>query len=357
MIPVTKPHLPKKERIYHYLDQALERNWLTNNGPLVQELTEKLKECWGVEHLLLVANGTLALQIAYKAVGITGKAMTTPFSFVATPSSLVWEGIAPVFVDIEPESYTLDAAKLDEVDLEGITGIVPTHVYGNACDVEAIQAFVDKHGLKTVYDGAHAAFVDYKGQNLFAYGDAVTVSFHATKLFHTVEGGAIVFQHKEDYERALAYTNFGLVGGEILTEGINAKMSEFHAAVGLANLEELDTIFEKRKRIFLRYQSGLSGKLRCQQQPEGCSANYAYAPVLFKNEAQLLKVVEALEEEGVYPRRYFYPSLEALPYVKDAEPCPVSASLSQKILCLPLYTSLLECEVEKIIGIINKTVG
>lgn len=357
MIPVTKPYEMNRERVFTYLNEALDRGWLTNEGPLVQELTKRLKEIFGVKYLLVVSNGTLALQIAYKAVGIHQKAITTPFSFVATTSSLDWNGVVPVFVDIEDQFYTLSAdnlVQLSTAELEGLDGIVPTHVYGNACDVQAIDAFAQEKGLKVVYDAAHAAFTEVMGRSILSYGDASVLSLHATKLFHAVEGGVIVFKHEADYLRAKSMMNFGLVDGHVVSSGMNAKMSEFHAAVGLSNLDDIPHILEKRRQIWTYYQDHLVASLAFQRMPEGCTANYSYAPVLFETEELLLSVIEALEAEDIYPRRYFYPSLHTLPYVEKEYDCKVSEDISKRILCLPLYVGMTLADVQKIVDIINE---
>ncbi|HBN28622.1 MAG TPA: aminotransferase DegT, partial [Clostridiaceae bacterium] len=239
MINVTKTYLPDRTKLDKYIDKIYSTAWVTNNGQLVKELTTRLEEYLGVQNLLLVTNGTLALQIAYKALGVNGQAITTPFSFVATTSSLVWEGIEPIFVDIDPETFCIDPSKIEEAITSETTAIVPVHVFGNACDVEKIENIAQKYGLKTIYDGAHSFGVKYNGESLLSYGDATILSFHATKLFHTIEGGAIIFKNKEDYERAKLMINFGIDGTDSVIElGINAKMNEFQAAMGLCVLDE-----------------------------------------------------------------------------------------------------------------------
>ena len=246
MIPVTKPYLPSREKLDRYIDGIYERAWLTNNGELVQELTRRLEEYLGVENLLLVANGTLALQIAYRALGVTGRnepteAITTPFTFVATASSLKWEGVEPVFADIDPNTWCLDPTNIEPAITPRTQAIVPVHVFGNACDVDAIDAIAKKHSLKVIYDASHAFGVKYQGESLLKHGDAATLSFHATKLFHTGEGGAIVFKRKEDLERAKKMINFGITGPETVEAlGINAKMNELQAAMGLCVLDEME---------------------------------------------------------------------------------------------------------------------
>lgn len=355
MIPVTKPFIPNRKTLSKYLDKVFDSRWLTNHGPMVQELTDKLSEKLKVDNLLLVANGTLALQIAYKAVGLRKGALTTPFSFPATTGSLVWEQLKPVFVDIEDKYYCLNPDNLHRVyeKNKNIDGIVPVHVYGNACQVEKIENFAQQYNLKTVYDGAHAMFSEYKGHALLGYGDAATFSLHATKIFHSVEGGGIVFRNKENFEIAQYMINFGLQDGHVNALGINAKMSEVHAATGLAVFDHLDEIFEKRANIWHTYKDRLSGYVEFQNYPAGCSKNYSYAPVVFRNESDLLKTNDALQKKNIQARRYFYPSLTEMPYIDGKGECPVSSDISKRVLCLPIYPDLAISDVDQICDIIT----
>ncbi len=347
MIPVTKPYLPSREKLNKYIDGIYEREWLTNNGPLVQELTKRLEEYLGVENLLLVSNGTLALQIAYRALGIheplNGKpveAITTPFTFVATSSSLKWEGIEPVFADIDPDTWCLDPKNIEPAITAQTKAIVPVHVFGNACDVEAIDQIAKEHDLKVIYDAAHAFGVKYKGESLLKWGDAATLSFHATKVFHTIEGGAIVFKRKEDLEKAKRLISFGITGPDTIEElGINAKMNEFQAAMGLAVLDDMKFINTARERVSKNYEACLSGKFQFQLQHSEASKNYAYIPIVFKSEEELEATVMRLRALQINPRRYFYPSLEQLNIFSDVK-CPVSFSLAKRILCLPIFAEL-----------------
>lgn len=356
MIPVTKPYLPNREKLNKYLDGIYERNWLTNNGPLVQELTSRLEEYLGVENLLLVSNGTLALQLAYRTLGInepvSGKpaeAITTPFTFIATASSLKWDGIQPVFADIDPETWCLAPENIEPKITPRTRAIVPVHVFGNACDVEAIDTIAQKHSLKVIYDGAHAFGVNYRGENLLKHGDAATLSFHATKLFHTGEGGAIIFKRKEDLERAKKIINFGITGPESIEElGINAKMNELQAAMGLCVLDEMEENLKARAAVWHRYEHALSQALQLQAKASGLGYNFAYFPVVFESEEQAVRVAETLKENGVLARRYFYPSLDSLELVNGRDNCQVSRNIASRILCLPLYSEL-EAENSKLI--------
>ena len=354
MIPVTKPYLPERTRLDAYIDRIYESCWLTNNGQLVQELTERLKEYLGVEHLLLVSNGTLALQVAYRALEITGTALTTPFTFVATTSTLAWEGITPRFVDIDPETFCMDPDLIEQSITEDTSAIVPVHVFGNACEVERIGGIAKKHGLKVVYDAAHAFGVRYKNESILNYGDAATLSFHATKLFHTIEGGAIVFKEKEALERAKLLINFGITGPETIEGiGINAKMNEFQAAMGLAMLDEMEQNFEKRKKVWLEYEKLLNSSFQMQKANPHSTQNYAYFPVLFRSEEALLRTMDELQKNNIKPRRYFYPSLDTVPCFREGD-SPISREIAKKILCLPIYTSLLTETITMVVRIIEK---
>ena len=356
MINVTKTYLPELKKYEAYLEKIFKLGFVTNNGPLVKELQNRLEKYLGVKHILLVANGTIALQIAYKLLDIKGEAITTPFSFVATTSSQVWEGINPVFVDINKDTFNIDYKKIEEKISKTTSAIIPVHVFGNACDVEKIDEIAKKFNLKVIYDAAHAFGVKYKGNSVLNYGDISTLSFHATKIFHTIEGGALVINDDEIYDKARRIINFGISDPEHITEvGINGKMNEFQAAMGLCVLDDIDKIFENRKKVYENYMNYLSKNVIRQEQNINSSLNYCYFPVVFKDEETLLKVKEALASENIYPRRYFYPSLNNLPYIKDkTNRAPNSEFVSSRILCLPLYDSL-ELTVQKnIINIINK---
>ncbi len=349
MIPVTKPFLPPKDQYQNCLDGIWERNWLTNNGPLVNELELQLKEYLGLNHLLFVTNGTIALQLAIKALELSGEIITTPFSYVATTSSIVWEGCKPVFVDILPDRLTLDPSKIEAAITPETSAILATHVYGIPCEVEAIQEIADRRGLKVIYDGAHAFGVKVKGKSIFEYGDISTCSFHATKLFHSVEGGGVFTRDPELLKRMAYLRNFGHDGFDRFNGiGINGKNSEFHAAMGLAVLPYLSEILKKRKEQCFRYRVLLEG-LRVQfPRVEGIEAyNYAYFPILFPSEQQLIDSMKILENHGVGSRRYFYPGLNSLDYTSGE--CATSDRLTESVLCLPLYHQL-SAEEQKMIA-------
>lgn len=362
MIPVTKPYLPHREKLNQYIDGIYERNWLTNNGPLSQELTERLENYLGVKNLLLVANGTLALQVAYRTLGITNpnkseisEAITTPFTFIATASSLKWEGTEPIFSDIDKNTWCLDPAKIEDKITSNTKAIIPVHVFGNACDVEAIEAIAEQNNLKVVYDAAHAFGVTYKGKSLLSYGDAATLSFHATKLFHSIEGGAIVFKRKEDLERAKKIINFGIVGPEeIACLGINAKMNEFQAAMGLCVLDELESNLTTRAEIWNTYVEALGSCYQLQSLHHDIQYNYAYFPIVFDTADQATQALNLLKKNDIVARRYFFPSLDTVDCFQLNGYQPVSNDIASRILCLPIYSKLMASEQNVIISTIKK---
>jgi dTDP-4-amino-4,6-dideoxygalactose transaminase len=361
MIPVTKPYLPSREKLDKYLDGIYARQWLTNNGQLVQELTRRLEEYLGVENILLVANGTLALQIAYRALGLSDartdqhpEAITTPFTFIATASSLKWDGVQPVFADIDPQTWCLAPKNIEAAITPSTRAIVPVHVFGNACDVEAIEEIASKHKLKVIYDASHAFGVQYKGESLLKHGDAATLSFHATKLFHTGEGGAVVFKRKEDLERAKKMINFGITGPETIDElGINAKMNELQAALGLCVLDEMEQNLKSRTEVWSRYEDALPKTLHLQAKNHEVGYNYSYFPVVFGSEAQCIDVSNALKNNSILARRYFFPSLDTLQITGVQEPCTVSQDVARRILCLPIYSGLDVKDTDFIIKLIK----
>jgi dTDP-4-amino-4,6-dideoxygalactose transaminase len=356
MINVTKTFLPNKEKYLAYVDRIFSAGWITNNGQFVQELERRLAEYLGVRNLLLLTNGTLPLQVAYKILGLKGEAITTPFTFVATTSALVWEGIEAVFSDIDPDTLNMDPEKIEAKVTSKTSAIVPVHVYGNACEVEKIQAVATRNGLKVIYDAAHAFGVKYKGQSILNFGDVSTLSFHATKLFHSVEGGAIIVNDDELFKKAKLAINFGITGPESIQGlGINCKMSEFHAAMGLCVLDEVEAIFVKRKRVFDYYIAHLPAAVRQLRQNPESTRNYSYFPVLFESEKALLKVQASLSANGVGTRRYFYPSLETLDFVRPNQQVPIANDTSRRILCLPMYDSLDEKILEKICTLVTQS--
>ncbi len=360
MIPVCLPYLPDQNKYFRYVQKIYDNQRLTNDGPLVNELSQRLKEHLGLSNIVLVANGTLALQIAYQVLGLsspgqTSEVITTPFSFVATSSSLVWQGIDCVYTDIDRDTWCMDPAQIEKGLTIHTRGIVPVHVFGNGCDVDGIRRIAEKHGLKVVYDAAHAFDVKFQDRSILLEGDASVLSFHATKLFHTIEGGAIVFENDEHTEYARRLINFGsvTVGDEPLT-GINAKMNEFQAAMGLCVLDELDAIMQSRKAIAEKYRSALHDMFEFQKISPRCSENYSYFPLLMENETSVLNGIEDLKRAGYLPRRYFYPTLDKLVSGGRVVSASASHDISSRILCLPLFPGLATEDVERICRILRK---
>ena len=338
MINVTKTFLPPQDEYQSILKQAWDSGWLTNRGVLVLELEEKLKEFLHVPYLTVTTNGTLPIQLAIKVLKLKGEIITTPFSYVATTSSIVWEGCTPVYVDIHPQYLTIDETKIEDAITEHTSAILATHVFGNPCHIEAIQNIADKYGLKVIYDAAHCFGVTYKNQSIFNYGDLSTCSFHATKLFHTGEGGCWVT--KDDNLQKLMYYhhNFGHDGSEAFHGlGINAKMSELQAALGLCVLDYFDNIISSRKHSVELYKALLlEMPIQLLKIRENSEWNYSYFPVIFETETELLKVQKRMNLDSIYPRRYFYPSLNKLPYINEKS-LEISEAISKRILCLPLW--------------------
>jgi dTDP-4-amino-4,6-dideoxygalactose transaminase len=357
MINVTKSFLPDKEAYIKYIDQIWDNVQLTNNGPLLQELEQKLNSFLGIDNLLFCANGTVVLQIALKVFNITGEVITTPFSYCATSNSILWASCKPVFVDISPDDFNIDPDLIEAAITPSTQAIVATHVYGNPCHVEKIKSIAEKHNLKVIYDGAHAFGVKLNGKSIFSFGDISTCSFHATKVFHSTEGGALVTNTAEAGRSELNLLRaFGHQGDEnYYTAGINGKNSEFHAAMGLCNLPHVPDIIASRRNISERYDQLLNWSLLSKpSKMDGLEYNYAYYPVVFPNEQTMKKVQAALNAQDIFPRRYFYPSLNTLPFMPEYYSCPVSEAISLKVLCLPLFVDLSLENVDRISQIINE---
>ncbi len=353
MTNVTQPFLPTKDDFAKYLDGIWERKWLTNNGPLVTELEEKLKNYLGVKHLLYVNNGTIALQIALKALGIKGEIITTPFSYVATTNTILWENCKPVFADITSSDFNIAPENIEPLITKDTIAILATHVYGNPCNVEAIQKIAHAHNLKVIYDGAHAFGALYKNKQVLSFGDITTCSFHATKIFHTIEGGAIITNDDALAEKMTLYRQFGHVGDDHFSIGINGKSSEVHAAMGLCLLPMMEDFIKRRKAIAELYSELL--KSLPLQTPKALAEtveNHSYYPVITETEKQLLKLKTALQQNNISTRRYFYPSLNNLPQY-TGESCPVSESISIRVLALPIYYELTDETVHHICSVIK----
>jgi len=354
MINVTKTFLPPINEYKNFLEDIWNTCWLTNRGPLVRQLEEKLKEYLNINNIIITTNGTIPLQIALKLLGNSGEIITTPFSYVATASAIIWEGCTPVFVDIHPEYLTIDEAKIEEAITPRTTAILATHVFGNACNIEAINKIAEKYRLKVIYDAAHCFNVKYNNQSIFNYGDISTCSFHATKLFHTGEGGALFCKDRALWEKLFYSHNFGHSSPYTFHGlGINGKISELQAAMGLAVFPYMNEIIAERKKVVDFYDAHLDSarfqKLRIRA---GTDWNFSYYPIILKTEAFLMEKQAALAKENILPRRYFYPSLNTVAYM-NGDSMPVSESIAPRILCLPLYVGLTIDELMCICKIMN----
>lgn len=356
MIPVTKPFLPSLAAFKSYVDSIWSKQWLTNNGPLVNEFELELKKQLKLSNFLFVTNGTIALQLAIKALELKGEIITTPFSFVATTSSIVWQGCQPVFVDIDEQTLNIDPAKIEAAITPNTSAILATHVFGNPCDIDAIEDIAKRYRLKVIYDAAHCFGVKYRGRSIFTYGDISITSFHATKLFHTIEGGGIFTKSDLLLNKINFMRNFGYSGTDTFSEiGTNAKNSEFHAAMGLCNLKHVDEILSTRKQLYNFYKKNLvNSELQFQAIQPNSEFNHAYFPIIFETEESMLHCKLQLEKVQVYCRRYFYPSLSSLPYIKNMD-MPICDSIAKKIMCLPMYHTLNHLQRNHIVKIITKT--
>jgi dTDP-4-amino-4,6-dideoxygalactose transaminase len=354
MINVTKTFLPPLEEYTLQIKRAFDAEWLTNRGALVKELEQKLINYLGINNIIITNNGTIPLQIALRLLADQGEVITTPFSYVATTAAILWERSTPIFVDIHPEYLTIDENKIAEAITDKTKAILVTHVFGNPCNIEEIDEIAKKHGLKVIYDAAHCFGVKYKNNSIFNYGDISTCSFHATKLFHTGEGGAMFAQNSELRNKLFYSHNFGHDGPENFHGlGINAKISELQAAMGLAVFPYMNKIIEARKQICDFYDLKLNfSNLQKLKIREGTDWNYSYYPLIFENEKTLLLTKNKLNENQIFPRRYFYPSLNKIQFINDKS-MPISEGIASRILCLPLYVGIKDSDLNTICKIIN----
>lgn len=356
MINVTKTFFPPLQEYNLQLERIWNNQWLTNRGELVLELEEKLKKYLSTPNIILMTNGTIPLQIALKIYGLQGEIITTPFSYVATTSAILWENCSPVFVDIHPEYLTIDENKIEASITPKTTAILATHVFGNPCNVDKIIEIAKKYNLKVIYDAAHCFGVKYNNKSLFEYGDVSTCSFHATKLFHTGEGGALFCNDISVLNKMFYSHNFGHNGPlDFYGLGINGKISELQAAMGLAVLPHMDTILTARKNIVAYYNNNLNFvSIKGLKIRENTQWNYSYYPIIFENESILLEIQKQLNANDIFPRRYFYPSLNTVNFVKSTA-MPISESIASRIMCLPLSDYISSNDLEKICKIINSS--
>lgn len=358
MINVTKTFLPDQAEYQAHLKKSWDKSWITNRGDLVKSLEQQIKDKFQISNMIATTNGTLPLQIAIKALGLKGEIITTPFSYIATASSIVWEGCKPVFVDIDADTFNINVDLIEEKITADTTAILATHVFGNPCDINAIANIANKHNLKVIYDAAHAFGVEYNGESIFEFGDISTCSFHATKIFHTGEGGAMFSKDRALHDILFYHHNFGHDGPENFHGlGINGKMSEFQAAMGLTVLPYFDKIFDRRKFLYSHYLKHLEGnkKLIFQKINKDAIYNYAYFPLVLESESKALDIIKVLNEADIFPRRYFYPALNTVNYL-SGQHMPIAESISERILCLPLYYDLQKQDINKICEIILRTI-
>jgi dTDP-4-amino-4,6-dideoxygalactose transaminase len=352
---VTQPSLAPFNEFTEILKGVWDRKILTHNGPLVQQLESELEQKLEVPHFTVVNNGTIALQIAIKALELQGEIITTPFTWIATVSAIKWEGCTPIFCDIDPKTLNIDPAKIEALITEKTVAIMPVHVFGTPCDVDEIEKIAKKHNLKVIYDGAHAIGSTYNGKSLLAYGDITATSLHATKLLNTGEGGGCITTNTELDKKIKRIRFFGHSDDktDIVEDGFNGKLTEIHAALGLANLKYYDAVLNDRKAKYLLYKEKLQQvpTITFQDIATG-ETNYSYFPIIFETEAQLLDIESVLKVNAIVPRRYFYPSVNTYTKVVSYQPCPISEDISKRILCLPLYFDLSEDEILKIIALI-----
>lgn len=355
-IPVTKPFIPPLEEYTKIVSRAFHSGWLSNRGQLVQDLETKISNFLALKSYKIICmnNGTTPLQIALKVLGNEGEIITTPFSYVATTSSIVWENCVPVFVDINPKYLTIDETKIEAAITHKTTCILATHVFGNPCNIEEIDKIAKKYNLKVIYDAAHCFGVRFMGESIFEYGDISTCSFHATKIFHTAEGGAVFCKDKKLLKKMFLSHVFGHINDKYISLGINGKMSELHAAMGICVLNRLDSIIKSRKEITSFYDINLSPKLKKLELRDKTKHNYSYYPIIFEDEKKLNKIMTTLNNNNIFPRRYFYPSLNTMPFLKNNKYLPVSELISKTIICLPMYKGLNSETLSKITKLINK---
>ena len=364
-ITVTSPLLPPLDEFVSYLEKIWESKWITNNGQFHRQLEEALADYLGVKYVSLFTNGTLPLITALQAMNITGEVITTPYSFVATTHALWWNGIKPVFVDIDPATCNLDPEKIEAAITDKTTAIMPVHCYGMPCDTERIQAIADKHGLKVIYDAAHTFGVQVNGESILKSGDMSTLSFHATKVFNTVEGGALVCHDEETKKQIDFLKNFGFAGEtEVVAPGINSKMDEIRSAYGLLNLKQVDAAIEARHKVADYYRQALRSVkgVKVFEDMPGVRHNYSYFPILIDAETYGMSRDELyfkMRDDNVLGRRYFYPLISTFDTYKNLESSnpanlPVATRIADEVICLPMYYGLTEEDMDRVLKCIVK---
>ena len=356
---VTQPYVPALDKYMHYVGKAFDTKWLTNDGPILKELTDRLKEYLGVKYLLLVSNGTAALQLAYRIKNVSGKkVISTPFTFPATTTALEWQNANIILSDIKQDSWNLDPKAVElQLTKSDVSAIVPVNIFGMPCDMKAFDKVGKNHNIPIIYDSAQSMLSKYDGKSILQYGDIHCMSFHATKLFHAVEGGALTFNNKEDYERAQRLINFGIGENGVVEEaGINAKMSELHAAMGLCILDDLPMLIENREESVSRYHNELADVITLQTSKNDVYTPPMYMPVKFNSEQELLTVCAKLNQAGYQARRYFYPKNHNFLADNSLNQLNVNNGVSNKVLCLPLMHNLAEKHIMAISDIVKRNV-
>ena len=355
MINVTKTYLPDIDKYNHYIKMIYDNGWVTNYGPLVKLLEQRLANYLGVKNLILVSNGTAALEVAYRVLNIKDDVITSPFSFVATTSSLVANKLNPIFVDIDSKSLNINSNNIEKYITKQTSAIVPVHVYGNACEIDEIENIAKKYNLKVIYDAAHAFGVKYKNQSILNYGDVSTLSFHATKIFHTIEGGAVIINDDDLVNDVRMSINFGIKNKEsIVSVGTNTKINEFQAAMGLCVLDDMKKLDIERERVYNLYMSEIASVVNFPLQNINSSRNFSYFPILLDSEKVLKDLQAKFEKSNIFTRRYFYPSLDTLKYIYPKQNCPVSRDIASRILCLPMYPELSDESIYRITKVLRK---
>lgn len=352
-IYVTMPTLAPLSKVNSLLKGVWKRGIMTHNGPLVKEFENKVAEFHNITNIVAVTNGTIAIQMAIKALGIKGEIITTPFTFIATISAIIWEGCTPIFVDIDPETLNIDTKKIEEKISPRTVAILPVHVFGNPCNIEDIQDIANRHNLKVIYDAAHSIGVVYNNKSIFEYGDISTTSFHATKMLNTAEGGACFAKNPSIHEKLKRIRFFGFDDNkDVIDDGCNGKLTEIHAAIGLVNLTILQDALDDRKEKYFIYKHLLSINSLLKFQKINQNSNYSYFPVIFPSEERLLLADKVLQANNIFARRYFYPSVNTFSHKYPYVEMPISEDISKRILCLPLYYNLSKDYVKKISSLV-----
>jgi len=372
-INVVKTDLPSYKTYITLIKKLWKTHWITNNGEYLQELEKKLRTFLKVKYIIVLSNGTLALQLQMKMLNLSGEVITTPFTFAATTTSIIWEGLTPVFADIDSETYNIDPDQVEKLITPQTSAILAVHVFGNPCNLEKLKSISMKYNLKLIYDAAHAFGVEYKNKSVLKYGDISTLSFHATKTFHTIEGGAVVTNNRKIANKIKAARNFGIIEfkkrgidlgkkkSKVVLPGINAKMNEFQAAMGLCNLETLEERRIRRKRIYELYSKRLAEtKVIGLQKITASKYNYSYMPVCFKTKEIRDAVVNALTRDGIIPRKYFFPLTTEFDFIKKQHLTKKyklnnAIKIANGILCLPIYSTLSIKIVNRVVNIICST--